>query len=629
MNLLADIVTAVPDYVPVAVQRRLSGKHFVFDKLPQVIRRRLVTPEKIKVSEHAAKYRIVTDGPHQGPWRHEHAPHTVKIMDTFSLTHVREIWFCGVEQSGKTNTMMNCLHWAADCDPGDIFYLMPTEDTSAKITAGKLKPMVEQSPRLSKYLSGRADDLTLSRIKLNHGVNIRPAYANSPASMATWAAKHCFGDEVDKMPERAGRETDPITLIKKRNRLYKGRYKRFFASTPAGLYVYQGMLACSEVYEYRVRCLHCDELIKMDGDHLVFDDGVSPEDIESGRVTIGYSCNECGVVWDEVDRNRAIRAGRWVCVKGGAPRAPRVGFHHRAWECLDVGLAEIAAAWVKSENGTITEKIAWANGYEAKDYEYDQRDREEDFILRLVDKSMPREIVPRNACCLLMHVDTQQTGFFYQVWAYGFGRDVDIWKIDHGFVMSFDHLKNLAAKSWLDADGKEYRIIGALMDSGGGTNPNNPKHSRTVEVYEFCRQNPIFKPIKGRRSMENPWNAKRLDFYPGAKGKKMPIPGGVVLYTLDVTLFKNELARKLAIEPNSPGSIHLHADMGSGYAKQMCVEYQDDHGWWICPKGKDNHHWDIGVYGMAAVDIFQIRNRQPGGVGPARRIYSKGVKTDG
>lgn len=609
MSLFPMPITPMPDFIPDHIASRIGGKRYQLARIPAVIRRRMRTPEKIKVSEHAAKYRVVTEAPHDGPWRHDLSPHTVKIMDTFSLPWVREIWFCGVEQSGKTNTMLNCLHWAADVDPGDIYYLMPTEDTSAKVTAGKIIPMVKASKKLAKYLTGKTDDATLSRIKLSHGVTIRPAHANSPSSMATFAAKHCFGDEVDKFPERAGQEADPITLIKKRNRLYKGRYKRFFASTPAGRFIYNGMLACMQVWEHRLYCPHCHELIKMDGEHLVLPEGIEADAIDSST-EISYVCNHCDSIWSDLDRDRAIRAGRWVCIKGDVARPTRVGFHHRAWECLDVPLYEIAAAWLRAETGSVADKVAWANGYEAVDYVHEQKDREEDYILRLRDQERPRGVVPANTYSLVILVDTQRLGFHYQVWAYHWGRDLSVSIIDNGFLESFTALKDLAAKSYQDAEGKDYRCQVGFIDSGGGTNPEKPKHSRTVEVYEFCRRNPLFRPLKGRRTMEAGWNVKRMDFYPSSVGKKIPIPGGLNLYTINVTLWKDELDRKLQIEPGDAGGFTLHAAVGKEWAKQLCAEYRDERGYWQCPKGKDNHHWDICVYGLALADIIGVRNKR-------------------
>ena len=583
----------------------LLGKEVAFD-LPRQVRMVMRHPEKIKVSEWAAQYRVVSDGAHEGPWRHDYAPHTVKIMDTFGLPWVREVWFCGVEQSGKTNTMINCLGWAIDCDPGGIFYLMPTEDTAAKVTSGKIRPTLQKSPRLARYLSNRQDDTTLARINLTHGVTIWPAHANSASSMATWTAKHCFGDEVDKYPPTVGKEADPITLIKKRNRNYKGRYKRFFGSTPAGLFIYKGVQNCHQVWEYRVKCPHCHEFIKMDAEHLVIPAEATPEEVE--RNSCGYACNECGTEWDDQAREHAIRMGHWYCVQGADnPRPHKVGFHHRAWECLDITLAEIAAAWLRAKQGDHSAKVAWANGYEAIDYVEEQKDRHEDAILALRDDH-PRDVVPRGAQCLLMEVDTQARGFWYVVRAFGWGSSLPSWKVRSGYVESFADLLAIAGADFHDPDGKLFRVVAGVIDSGGGSGPI-PQHSRTAEVYEFCRANPLFRPVKGRRGGD-PWSVKRLDFFPSRDGKKRPIPGGLNLYTIDVTLWKDTLSSKLAIAPDDPGAFLLDADTGDDYAKQMCVEYKDG-AYWECPRGKDNHYWDCEVYGLALADMLQLRLRKP------------------
>jgi len=615
----------LPDWVPARTRSALAGREVSFD-LPRQVKLRLRQPEKMRVSEWAEKHRRVTDGAHVGAWHHDYAPHSVKIMDTFGLPWVREVWMCAVEQSAKTAIMINCMGWAVDCDPGNIFYFMPTESTAGKIMGEKIRPAFQKSPRLARYLSAKQDDTSLTKISMAHGISILPAWANSPTSMATFAAKHCFGDEVDKYPVMAGREADPITLIKKRNRTYRGRFKRFFSSTPAGLYIYKGMQACHQVWERRVTCPDCGELVRMDAEHLVLPEGATAESIE--RTGVEYACNACGSAWDDTAREHAIRTGRWVCVKGAdIARPAKVGFHLRAWECLDIPLTEIAAAYLAAKTGSTSDKVAWANGYEATDYVEEHQERKEDHILRLVDKSMPRAVVPRGTSTILVLADTQAVGFYYQIWAYGWGRDLETWRIDHGYVEHFDHLADIAARDWQDADGKDHRALCGFIDSGGGTDPMHPKHSRTAEVYEFCRRNPFFRPLKGRREQSQPWNTTRIDYYPSRQGKKVPIPGGLVLYTINVTVYKSDLARKLQIEPGDPGAFHLHAEMGEDYAKQMCAEYQDERGWWLCPKNKANHHWDIAVYGMAAADILRIKDKrqQEENHQPQRRVISRGV----
>ena len=618
----------IPEFVPAEMRQRMARHRYHLDKLPLSMRRRMRTPEKIRVSEHARLYRVVTEEPHPGPWRHELAPHTVKIMDTYGLPYVREVWFCGVDQSGKTNSMLNCLHWAADVDPGNIFYLMPTEATGQKVTQEKLIPMIRESKRLKRQVSSREDDTSMARIRLRHGVVIRPAWANSAASMATFAAKHCFGDEVDKYPERVGKETGPINILRKRNRLYRGRYKRFFASTPAQMIIYQGTMACRQVWEHRHRCPHCGELFRPDGQCLVLPEGLASTEIDQDT-EISYACTVCGGLISEQERMRLLAEVNWVCIKGeDVARPATVGFHHRAWDCRDVPLHEIAAAWVAAQHGGVVEKIAWANGYEAEDYVFEQQDRKEDFILRLRDESHPRGLVPRDTSCLIVVADTQQLGFHYAVFAFGWGESLPLTKIEHGYVESFSQLNNIALGTWQDAEGKEYRAMSGWIDSGGGTNPAKPQHSRTSEVYRFCNQYKSWRPIKGKQRVDQGWSDTWMDFYPSRGGLREKIQGGLKRYNIDVTLYKDDLATKLMIEPDDQGAIRLDAATTSDYAGQLCAEYRDERGLWHCPSGRDNHQWDILVYALAAADIMGIRRwrrEQPGAQkGPI--IYSKGVQ---
>jgi phage terminase large subunit GpA-like protein len=600
----------------------LAGREINFD-LPRQLRLVMRHPEKIKVSEWAAQYRVVSDGAHEGPWRHEYAPHTVKVMDTFGLPWVREVWFCGVEQSGKTNTMINCIGWAIDCDPGGIFYLMPTEDTAAKVTSGKLRPTLQKSPRLARYLSTKEADTTLARINLTHGVTIWPAHANSASSMATWTAKHCFGDEVDKYPAQVGKEADPITLIKKRNRNYKGRYKRFFSSTPAGLFIYKGVQNCHQVWEYRLKCPHCEEYIKLDADHLVIPEQATPEQIE--REGCGYACNECGTVWDDQTREHAIRLGHWYCVQGADnPRPHKVGFHHRAWECLDITLAEIGAAWLRAKQGDHSAKVAWANGYEAIDYEAEKAGTlSTDHLLRFKSE-LPRNLVPPDTARLWLLVDTQQSSFYYQLWAAGFAPDVNLHMVRHGIVESFADLEGLLDATWRDADGKEYRITNGLIDSGG-TRKGWQKHSRTVEVYDWCSRNRVVMPHKGMHGRTGDLiSYKDVATFPGTNKK---IPGGLKRANLRVDIFKDELERRLAMEPDDTGALSFHCDIDEQFSKHYTTEIKDEHGDWQHYKSKGrNDYWDCTVYALALREMLKLRmprKEQPATTG--RRIFSKGV----
>jgi len=588
-RLIPRVPWPIPPWVPEAVADRLSGRQVSLTRLPTGVRRRLATPEKIGVTD--------------------------------------EVWYCAVEQSGKTSTMLNCLGWAIDCAPGNVFYLMPTEATADKFTGAKLKPMLARTPRLSRYLSGRQDDVTLAMIRLSHGVTIFPAHANSASSMATWPALYSFGDEVDKYPPMAGQEASPIELIKKRNRLYKGRYKRFFASTPAGLFIHAGMERCRQVWEMRLRCPHCGEMIRMDADHLVL-----PPDAAAHTVTaadVRYACNACGVQWDEMDRERAIDDGRWYCRKGEDVQRPAtVGFHHRAWECADITLLEIAQAWLRMRHGGQADKVAWHNGYEAEDTPQERITIvSQDGLLRFRSE-LPRNLVPDWAAMLWLLADTQQDSFYTQVWACGHAPSHRLHMVRHGQVRAFEDLEGLLAMDFRDLAGRVLRIGSGLIDSGG-TRRGWQKHSRTVEVYDWCSRHRVMIPHKGVHGRSGEligW--KTVTVYPGTN---KPIPGGLARANLRVDFFKDALAALLALEPDDPVALSFHCDIDQAFARHYTTETRNVAGDWEHDRAAGrNDYWDCTVYALALREVLKLRIGPPPEqeAGPSRPSPAAGQAPD-
>lgn len=593
--------------------RELASERQPVVRVPASLMRFVRTVQPMTVTELAEKHRYVAEGVHVGQWRRSFSPHTVKIMDTYGKPWVREVWFCGVDQSGKTNTMLNCLIWAIVYQHGHIFMQMAREEDVRKVVRGKIIPMLQKSPFMARYLSDRADDTGLAAITLKNGKSIIPAHAASPASTATWSAACTFSDETDKYPPVSAGEASAIENIRKRSRTFRGRDKHFFASTPAGAFVYRNTLECQQVFEGRLRCPHCQSMIRMDAEHLVLPDKANHATVALSGC--GYACNECGADISEQERQESLRLGPWwACIKGADLRKPEtVGFLHRAWDCHDLSLTQIAVAFLKGRDGNLSDKRNWAHGFEAIDYEADIVDRSEDYILRLVDPDLQRREVPLETQCLLLLVDTQKLGFRYQIWAVGWGENPAVAVIDRSFVKDFKSLRDLAQRDYLAVDGSRHQIRAAWIDSGGGTDPYHPRHSRTTQVYAFCKINRVFNPLKGKRgdSTSEKWTVSRLEYMPTPSGKRVAIKNGLNLWHINTTRCKNDLAHALSIEPGDPGSIRLYKGIASDYAAQMCAEYQDERGFWICPRNKDNHDWDISVYGIAAIDIMDLRKEKP------------------
>lgn len=547
-----------------------------------------------------------------GKWRRDIAPHAAKVMDLWAQPWVREVWFCGPDQASKTSCMMGCLAWSIEQDPGNIFYTASNEAKTKEIVADKLIPMLQESPKLRALQSKRADDTGVCKIRMTNGVHIRVAWSNSPASTASFSARYTFNDEVDKW-NMVGKETSPIRRIKKRSKNYPLTHKHFFASTPAGMFIYEGMLACQQIWEYCGKCPDCGKLVYVDEDGLIIPPGSTEESIKKNPTAIRYKCNHCDSEWDEAKRSLAYKYGEWVCVKGDDVAKPvDVGIHLSGFITPDMRMADIACTMVAAKAGDLAAKIDLAHGVKAVDYREELAERKEDAILRLRD-TRPIGVVPCEADALEISIDTQDSGFWYRIRAWRYGLDLKSWLVKHGYVPSatpddFSALDALLAAEYPDQNGEPHRIMAGIIDAMG---------HRTSEVYAWCRRTGILAAQGAQGRKTQPVSVSRMDRFPG-NGR--PIPGGLALYSIDTHYHKDHLANKILIDPTDPGALVLHSgltcdqqkalerDPGQAanhnlgeYAKQMCSEYRDDRNLWQCPANKANHLLDCESNGLALV----------------------------
>lgn len=584
------------------------------------------------ISEWAEQYRVVENSSIKGPWKNTFTVYLKGIMDAAGLAGVEVVILCKSPQTGGSESGHNIVGYCIDRCPGPVLYVFPDELTARENAKDRIIPMIEATPRLRDYLTGKDDDTSSLRIKLAHMV-IYLGWSGSVARLGNKPIRILILDELDKYSNPRN-EASSEALAEKRCTTWKERKKIFKISTPT---TEDGPIwkAYSEEanarFLYWVKCPHCGRMQVMQFDRLTWPGKDSDEEMGAEQVFAEkkavYPCEECGTCWTDADRDKAVRHGEWREERTGQDmyayiaelKPVKVGFHLPALNSYFVSMSEVARAYLRwKESGLMKDLKDFFNQYLALPWKEQFEERQEEELERLCD-DRPSGIVPGplpetpdepRVSALLATVDTQKNYFRYVVRAWGYGKSTPSWLVRCGAVESFADLEEVLLDArFADAAGNEYAVQKVMIDAMG---------NRTAKVYEWAakHRNRVM-PWKGEKAMATPYAMTPREYYPGVDGKKVPIKGGLILWRCDTTNYKSALAEKLMIAPGDPGAFLLHSNEDKGlntYFKEMCAEtYSEEVMGWVNPKGRPNHFWDCEVMQMALADILCVKNSLPPG----------------
>ena len=609
---------------------------FQFSKGERKIMRRR---KPIPVSQWAERHRIVEMSSIPGKWKNLFTPYLVGIMDAAGTPGVETVIICKSPQTGGSEAGHNLVGWCIDRSPGPVMYVFPDEITARENAKARIIPMITGSSRLREYMTGVGDDASSLRVNLAH-MPIYLGWSGSVSRLGNKPIRTLILDELDKYKNPKNEATSEV-LAEKRTTTWRTRRHILKISTPTtedGPIWTALMQEAGARFDFWVRCPHCGIAQLMQFDRIDWpgkdtDKEPSAEDVLTRRAAY-YPCEHCGAVWDDGDRDRAVRKGEWRERSSGldlaahlaAHRPVKVGFHIPAWLSYFVSLSEVASAALKyKQSGKLDDLKNLQNQYKAEPWREEHVVRSEDAILALCD-DRPRGAVPgpvagqERVACLLAGVDTQKSHFRYIIRAFGYGDTEESWLIQCGVAPSFSALNDILWGSEYETpEGLKYKVRACMIDAMGG---------RTKEVYSWAiRHRGRVFPWQGVRSLSQPYTPAPQEYFPDAKGNKVKIPGGLNLWRCDTTFFKSDLSHKLSIAPDDPGAFHLHSNidgMLEQYAREMCAEVWDDEKQaWENPHDKDNHFWDCETMTLALAFILNIRHRPRPEVAPKKNASTE------
>jgi phage terminase large subunit GpA-like protein len=597
------------DYViPDSLRARIRGRE---GKVLAKAWKRWRPPLKMTIAEWAKEFRRMPAGVTSEPGRYDpdRLPWTRFILDQISAGIYRDAVVVGAAQvMGKTE-IMNCIvGYFIHADPAPILVKYPTEASAEGWSKAKFTPMIEATPVLRELIADprSRDSGNTILAKRYPGGEINIVGANSPTALRQRSKRVVLQDEIDADEGSAGEEGDPCELADKRAESYPNAVK-FKSSTPtiAGKSRCWKILENSTFHEWHAKCPNCG------GHHVLAMKNLrwpKIKDAETGKV-IGdeiekavYVCPSCSAEWDDIERQRAIMAGKPVARN---PRADTFGFHVNGLYKLIGGkdefssmLEEFAFGFLKAiREGKEALKV-WTNTFAAECWEesFDKLDDKE--IIKRAEEYKPDEILPAGVLRIEGAADVQ--GDRIEAELIGYGEHEETWGLGyavfHGDTETdapWLELDKFIAKTFTHPSGKTLGAKSFFIDSG-------TKQDRIFRFTASRRARGVYA-CKGYSSPARP--VPILPRRPSINNKKK-----VQQWIVGVTAAKTVLYDRVMLPVPGPGSMHFPKGYGydERYFRQFASErrtekkiggrivYQYDAG------DRRNEPLDIRVYALAA-----------------------------
>ena len=519
---------------------------------------------KTSVSQWADNHRMLSSGisAEPGKWKTSRAPYQKDIMNAFTEPGIHRVVVKSSSQIGKSDMMNNVIGRFAHLDPCAIMMIQPTIDMAQDYSKTRIAPMIRDTKVLNTLFydvkSRDANNTILS--KVFPGGRLIMCGANSPAGLASRPIRILLADEVDRFPDSAGTEGDPVDLAAKRMTTFWNSCMGLF-STPTN----EGSSRIDEEYlagtqeEWQHKCPNCGEY------HLLrhIDMTVDYKEIKtpSGKKTVivndvKWRCPHCGFSFSEKEMKQTPQ--KYISRNADALKNGIRSFFVNGFTSPWMTWSKIMREWLDAKGDPEREKVIMNTVFGES---YKQKGAFEDEQIFLRRRESYGAELPNGVLLLTAAIDTQDNRLEYEV--VGWGKEEECWGIRKGIVLgapnqarTWKEIDNILDKTYHFADGKGLKVVRTFIDSGG---------HYTSDVYNYCQKN-FHKQrfaIKGRGGPGIPL------IYKIAKANNAKAP----LILLGVDDGKQQIMDRLSID--SPGPLYFHFPQDEGIKELSNRGYDD------------------------------------------------------
>ena len=573
----------------------------LFSKIAKVLKPK----DKLQVSDWADRYRMLSPeaSAEPGKWDTSRAEFQREIMNAVNDPIVEDIVIESSSQVGKTEILLNICGYFMDYEPATIMLLQPTIEMGETFSKDRLAPMIRDTPVLKdkvKEPRAKGSDNTILHKKFPGG-HITIAGANSPSSLASRPIRVVLCDEIDRYPDSAGSEGDPVKLIEKRTTTYWNR-KKIKVSTPTidGYSKIDKEYNNGSMEEWSVECPCCGKFQPYVFERLDFD-------------TVTMQCYYCKENIDERDWKESNH--KWIAKH--PERIKKRSFH----------LNELCSPW-KSWQEVIDDYLEAKDDFK-KTGSYEKLKVFYNTSLgrtwkELGDGADSKELmkhrenyfadIPDGVLLLTAGVDTQDDRLEYEIT--GWARGYESWGIYKGVIFSdpaleetWDMLEQKLDQELYFSNGTGLNIAATCIDTGG---------HYTNNVYKFVsKMEKKNKRIYGIKGYANTPGIPLL--YKQTKVEIKNDHGKVIdrtkIFILGVDAGKEDIISRLKLKDKGPGYCHFPLNKERGYninymngitSEEKVTKYVKGKlkTMWVKKPGIRNEPLDLRNYSYAACMIL-------------------------
>lgn len=593
-----------------------------------ISRRGLKPLPKTSVSEWADSYRMLSAGisAEPGQWRTSRAPYQKDIMDAFTQTGIHRVVVKSAAQIGKSDIMNNVIGRFAHLDPAAIMMIQPTIEMAQDYSKSRIAPMLRDTKVLNNLfydvkqkgaaVSKTRDGNNTILSKLFPGGRLIMCGANSPAGLASRPIRILLADEVDRFPDSAGSEGDPVDLAAKRMTTFWNRVMGLFSTpTNKGASRIDAEYNAGTQEEWQHQCPNCGEYHTLRYQDMIAD-AKGQDNGKGGTLyiisTVMWRCPDCGFEFTE--RQMKDAAQQYVAQNPDAIQNGIRSFFVNAFSSPWITWPEIMKEWLEARGDPEREKVVMNTRF-GESYEQIGAFENEQIFLRR------REVygaeLPDGVLVLTAAVDTQDNRLEYEI--AGWGRGEERWGIQKGVLLGvpdnpnvWNQLDIVLDKVYRFADGRGLTVTRTFIDSGG--------HYGDA-VYEYCRQ----RYYQQRFAVKGASISGQNLIYKYSKAS-LKSGGTIPLVLLGVDSGKQYIMDRLSMELPGAKTMHFPLDdmpTDSGltargydeiYFKGLISEQlvpRKVHGqvvyrWENVAKDRRNEPLDLAVYNLACLHSLPI-----------------------